>query len=148
MKKAFRAVIEDAGSGGAFVTIPFDVERIFGKQRVKVKATIDGEPYRGSLVRIGGRRHILGILKAIRGKIGKTIGNMVDITLLEDLEPREAAVPEDLQKALHAASGSYSLFQKLSYSHRKEYINWIDEAKRSETRKKRIAETIRRMGEK
>jgi hypothetical protein len=124
------------------------VEKTFGKKRVKVTASIDGIPYRGSLVRMGGDRHILGILKAIRGKAGKTIGDMVEITLREDLEPREAAVPEDLQKALRAASGSYGLFQKLSYSHRKEYINWIDEAKRSETRKKRIAETVRRLDEK
>jgi len=47
----FRAVIEDAGSGGAFVTIPFDVEQTFGQKRVKVLATIAGVPYRGSLLR-------------------------------------------------------------------------------------------------
>ena len=52
-KRAFRAVMKDAGDGGAFVTVPFDVEATFGKKRVKVKATIEGEPYRGSLVRMG-----------------------------------------------------------------------------------------------
>lgn len=50
-KHSFRAVIEQADGGGAYVSIPFDVEKTFGKKRVPVKATIDGEPYRGSLVR-------------------------------------------------------------------------------------------------
>ncbi len=148
MKKIFRAVIEDAGTGGAFVTVPFDVERVFGTKRIKVKATIDGEPYRGSLVRMGGERHILGILKAIRDTIGKTIGDEIEITVEEDVEPREVAVPEDLRKALKAHAGSERLFQNLSYSHQKEYVQWIDEAKREETRKKRISETIRRLGKK
>ncbi len=51
---AFRAVIEDAGTGGAFITIRFDVEEAFGKKRTKVKAWIDGELYRGSLARLAG----------------------------------------------------------------------------------------------
>lgn len=65
----FTAVIEDAGHGGAFVTIPFDVEQAFGRKRVKVDATFDGEPYRGSLVRMGGECHVLGMLKEIRDRI-------------------------------------------------------------------------------
>ena len=48
------AVIEDAGTGGAYVTIPFDVEKTFGKKRVKVKALLGGEPYQGSLARMEG----------------------------------------------------------------------------------------------
>jgi hypothetical protein len=56
----FRAAIEDAGGGGAFVSVPFDVEQAFGKKRVKVKATINGVPYRGSRMRMGGSCHILG----------------------------------------------------------------------------------------
>src|SRR5512138_175692 len=92
----FRAVIENAGSGGAFVTVPFDVEAAFGKKRVRVNATIGGEPYRGSLVRMGTTCHILGIRKEIRKKIGKTCGEEVEITLREDVEVREVTVPPDL----------------------------------------------------
>ena len=76
-KIKFRAVIEDAGKGGAYITAPFDVEQVFGKKRVKVKALIGGEEYRGSLVRMGGECHILGVSKAIREKIGKTIFNVL-----------------------------------------------------------------------
>jgi hypothetical protein len=69
----FTAVIEDAGHGGAFVTIPFDVEQVFGKKRVKVAATFDGEPYRGSLVRMGSECHVLGMLKEIRDRIERAV---------------------------------------------------------------------------
>jgi len=92
-KQKFRAVIENAGNGGAFVTIPFDVEQVFGKKRVKVKATIEGEPYRGSLVRMGGACHVLGVRKEIREKIGRTFGDEIDIEVEEDTEPREITVP-------------------------------------------------------
>ena len=52
-KHSFNAVIQNAGGGGAFVEVPFDVEKAFGSKRPKVKATIDGIPYRGTLVRMG-----------------------------------------------------------------------------------------------
>ncbi len=78
---AFRAVIEEGRGGGAFVTVPFDVEAAFGKKRVSVRATIDDRPYRGSLVRMGGPDHILGVLKEIRAKIGKRVGDEVYVVL-------------------------------------------------------------------
>jgi len=75
-KYIFRAVIEDAGGGGAYVNIPFDVEKTFGKKRVKVIASIEGEPYRGTLVRMGEPQHMLPVLKEIREKIGKSFGGL------------------------------------------------------------------------
>jgi hypothetical protein len=72
-KRKFRAIIEDAGSGGAFVTVPFDGKQVFGKKRVKVKATMETEVYRGSLVRMGGACHVLGIRKDIREKLGSRL---------------------------------------------------------------------------
>ncbi len=68
---SFSAPIEQAHGGGAYVTVPFDVETVFGKKRVPVQATIDGQPYRGLLVRMGGPCHVLGVLKEIRERIGK-----------------------------------------------------------------------------
>ena len=53
LMKTFTALIDDAGGGGAYVLIPFDVEKTFDKKRVKVRADIEGETYRGSLVRMG-----------------------------------------------------------------------------------------------
>ena len=138
----FRAVIENAGSGGAYVTIPFDVEEAFGKKRVKVKATIDGEPYRGSLVRMGTPDHMLLVLKDIREKIGKTFGDEISVELEEDLEPRKVEIPPDLQQALDANPNEEAYFNGLAYSHRKEYVWWINEAKRDQTRQERIRRTI------
>lgn len=68
---------------GAYVEIPFDVKATFGKGRVPVHATFDGEPYDGSLVRMGTPCHILGIRKDIRAKIGKQPGDMVLVTIVE-----------------------------------------------------------------
>ena len=73
-KQTFTAVIQNAGGGGAFVEVPFDVEQAFGSKKPKVMATIEGVPYRGTLVRMGTECHVLIILKGIREQIGKTFG--------------------------------------------------------------------------
>ncbi len=141
-KYQFYAVIEDAGGGGAYVTIPFDVEEVFGKKRVKIKAVIEGEPYRGTLVRMGGPQHMLPVLKEIRQKIGKSFGDSVAVELEEDLEIRQVEVPQDLLEELEKNPSAHGFFERLSYTHQKEYVNWIAEAKRDETRQKRIHQTI------
>jgi hypothetical protein len=104
-KMKFRAVIEDAGGGGAYVSIPFDVEQIFGNKRPKVKATIEGVPYRGTLVRMGGPYHMLPVLKEIREKIGKSFGDEIEIEVEEDTEPRrvetrQARIARTVEKLL------------------------------------------------
>ena len=138
----FRAVIQNEGSGGAFVEIPFDVEQAFGKKRVKIKATIDGQPYRGTLVRMGGSAHILIVLKEIREKIGKTFGDEIEIVLEEDTEPRAVVLPEDVSRALENDPAAAAFFQKLSYTHQRQYLQWIEEAKREQTRQERIGRMI------
>ncbi len=138
----FRAVIEEAGNGGAYVTIPFDVEQAFGKKRVKVLAIIEGVPYRGSLVRMGTEHHLLPVLKAIRQQTGKAIGDEIEVTVEEDTLPRQVAVPADLAQALESDASGKDFFQRLSYTHQKEYVAWVEEAKRSETRQARIIKTI------
>jgi hypothetical protein len=141
-KHTFRAIIENAGGGGAFVRIPFDVEQAFGKKRVPVRSTIDGEPYRGTLMRMGEPYHILGILKEIRQKIGKDFGDEVEVTLNEDAEPRVVEVPADFQQALKQTPDAKAAFEKMSYTHQREYVRAIQDAKREETRHSRIAKSI------
>ena len=141
-RHVFSAPIEEAGSGGAFVSVPFDVEQAFGKKRVPVIATIDGVEYRGSLVRMGGSCHVLGILKSIRESIGKQAGDVVEIVLEEDDTPRVVEVPIDFQQALELSPAALRQFDELSFSHRREYVNWISDAKRSETRQRRIAQAV------
>jgi hypothetical protein len=141
-KRLFHAVIESGGGGGAFVIIPFDVEKEFGQKRVKIKATIDGEPYRGTLVRMGSPHHMLIVLKEIREKIGKTVGDEISIELEEDLDLRHVEIPADLQKALQSEPDAQAFFNRLSFTHQREYVRWITEAKREQTRQARIQRTI------
>ena len=141
-KHNFQAVIEDPGGGGAYVRVPFDVEEAFGKKRVKIKATIAGEPYRGMLVRMGAPYHILIVVKAIREKIGKTFGDVVEVMIEEDLEPRVVEIPKDLMAALSKETQAKTFYEKLSYTHQREYVNWINETKRDQTRQRRIARMI------
>jgi len=142
MKHTFRAIIEDAGGGGAFISVPFDAEQAFGKKRIKVNATIEGEPYRGLLVRMGSACHVLGIRKDIREKIGKLIGDEIEIVLEEDKAPRVIVLPDDLQQALIDHPEAQAALQRLSYTHQKEYVQWITEAKRKETRQTRINQMV------
>jgi Domain of unknown function (DUF1905)/Bacteriocin-protection, YdeI or OmpD-Associated len=136
-------VIESAGGGGAFVTVPFDVERAYGKKRVKVTVTIDGEPYRGSMVRMGGPRHMVPVLKHIRHAIGKGPGDRVSIAVREDLEPRTISVPRDLATKLGGQTKARLFFKGLSFTNQREYVRWIEAAKREETRARRILRTLR-----
>ena len=81
--------VSEIGKGGAYVIFPYDVRAEFGKGRVKVHATFDGEPYDGSVVNMGVKNadgsvcYILGILKDIRTKIGKQQGDTVRVTVRE-----------------------------------------------------------------
>ncbi len=86
-KFQFQASIHEGKGGGAFVPVPFDIKKEFGKGRLKVNATFDGEPYTGSIVNMGFKNtdgtvcYILGILKDIRKKINKDIGDVVDVKI-------------------------------------------------------------------
>ncbi|HEX6270807.1 MAG TPA: YdeI/OmpD-associated family protein [Anaerolineales bacterium] len=142
IKQTFTATIQNAGGGGAFVEVPFDVEAAFGSKRLKIKAMIEGVPYRGVLARMGGEHHILIILKEIREKIGKTFGDEVTVTVEPDTEPRVIEVPTELKQAFKTEKEAKAFFDKLSYTHQREYVMWINEAKREETRQKRIVKTI------
>jgi bifunctional DNA-binding transcriptional regulator/antitoxin component of YhaV-PrlF toxin-antitoxin module len=138
----FQAIIVDAGGGGAFVRIPFDVEEAFGKKRVPVNTSIDNVPYRGTLVRMGEPNHILIILKEIRHAIGKNPGDTVEISLREDTEPRVVEIPPDLRQALDQEPLVRDAFDKLSYTHQREHVRAILDARREETRQNRIAKTV------
>jgi len=137
----FSAPIERSGSG-AYVTVPFDAEAAFGKKRVPIRATIDGVPYVGSLVRMGGGSHVLGVLKEIRVALDKDQGDVVDVVLEEDTAPRVVDMPGDLAAALESAPEAARFFDELAYSHQREYVRWILDAKRDETRAARVARTL------
>ena len=141
-KQTFTAPIQNAGGGGAYVEVPFDVEEAFGSKRPRVKALIEGIPYRTTLMRMGSECHMLGVLKEIREKIGKSFGDEITVTIEPDTEPRVIEIPKDLMKELKKDKDAKTFFDKLSYTHQKEYVRWVEEAKKEETRQNRIIKTI------
>jgi hypothetical protein len=139
MKKyKFSAKIQLGDGGGAYIVFPFDVQKEFGtKGKVPVKSTFDGVPYAGSLVKYGHPQHMLGVLKAIREQIGKGVGDTIEVEVWKDEEDRTIQIPAEFEKLLRKES-LLAAFEKLSYSHRKEYCRWITEAKKPETRLRRL----------
>ena len=122
------------------ITIPFDVEKVFGAKRIPVKAGVNGAVYRGSIVRMGGK-YTLGIPKAFRDEAGIAAGDNIVVTLELDDTPRTVETPDDLAKAIKKARLSV-VWDKLSYTHRKEHVRAVEEAKRPETRIKRIEKAV------
>ena len=141
MKKTFTAKLQAGGRGGTAITIPFDVEQTFGSSRVKIKATFDGEPYRGSIVKVGGR-HVLGVTKAIRESIGKDVGDSIRVTVEKDGAERSVNVPRDLANTLMKNPRAKKQFDAMAFTYRKEFARWIDTAKKQDTRDRRLAKAI------
>ncbi len=142
----FEARIVEGRGGGAFVTVPFSVPEVFGTRgQVRVKGTIDGHPFKSSVAPMGGGTHLLGLHKATRETIGKAIGDPVRIVLEADIEERTVTVPDDFRRALAKAPRARETFEKFAYTHRKDYVQWIESAKKPETRQRRIDEAVTRI---
>lgn len=143
MKKyKFKAMIQAGIGGGAAVIFPYNVEKEFGvKGMVPVKASFNGVPYTGSLVKCGAADHMLGVLKAIREQTGTKPGDTIDVVIWKDEGARTVEVPAEFAR-LMKKEGLLASFEKLSYTHRKEYCRWISEAKKEETRLNRLGKAI------
>jgi bifunctional DNA-binding transcriptional regulator/antitoxin component of YhaV-PrlF toxin-antitoxin module len=140
-KQTIEVVLEKHPSMEATgITIPFDVERVFGAKRVAVRATVNGAVYRGSIVRMGGK-YMLGIPKIFRKEAGIAPGDTIKVMIEADDKPKTVNLPKDLAAAIKTA-GLSSAWEKLSYTHKKEHARAIEEAKRPETRTKRIEKAI------
>ena len=140
----FRAPVRSSGRGGGGHLIdvpPQVVEALGGKGRIAVTATFDGVPYRGSIVRMGDGA-VLGVLKAIMAEAGVSVGDTLTVVVRNDDAPREVEVPDDLAEALARNDEVRAVFDGISFSHRREYVNSITEAKRAETRARRVERTI------
>ena len=141
----FEARLELVDRGGAVVTIPPEVhDELGGSGRIPVTASFDGIRYQGSIVRMGGRP-ILGVLKTIREQLGVGDGDLIMVAVERDDAERTVELPADLEAAFADHHDAKSAFGKLAYSHQREYVQWIEEAKRADTRQRRIARTIERL---
>jgi hypothetical protein len=112
-----------------------------GAKRFPVVATVNGYTWRTTVTRMRGE-FLLGLSRAVRQQAGVEPGDTVEVELALDTAPREVEVPVALADALAEDSEAGAAFARLAYTHRKEYARWIDEAKRDETRQRRVAKAL------
>jgi hypothetical protein len=142
--KRFRAVLEkDADSSATAIAIPFDVQKAFGSRaRVPVRGTLNGFAFRSSVFPMGGGCHWLVVNRDMREGAKIKAGETISVMIERDDEPRIITPPQDFARALKANKAALAAWDKLSYTHRKEYARAIEEAKKPETRTRRIERAI------
>lgn len=142
--KHFRAKLETDDGSSAFVRIPFDVKAVFGKARPPVRATLNGYEFQSTLTPYGGM-HYLGVNQKVRAAAGVNIGDRVEVGIEADETPRVIKPPADLARALKTSPAAQARWKQLSYTHQREYVEAIEEAKKPETRARRITKTIEQL---
>lgn len=132
----------NVANSSAWIAFPYDLKETFGVGNlVPFAATFDGRvSYRGSFAKMGGDQAMILLRKDVRAKLGKGPGDTVSVLVELDEQPRTVEVAADIRAALEAA-GLWERFGGLAYSHRKEFVAWVEQAKRPETRARRIAGT-------
>jgi bifunctional DNA-binding transcriptional regulator/antitoxin component of YhaV-PrlF toxin-antitoxin module len=135
----FTATLEASDRGGGrWLVVPFDAREVFGQARPPVRGTVNGTPVRGRLAVYGGTTY-LGLRREIREAAGIDVGDDVEVVLELDDAPREVEVPAELEAALDADAQLRAAFDALAFTHRREYAEWVGEAKRQPTRDARAA---------
>lgn len=145
--KRFRTVLEQQeGSTATAIWLPFDAEQAFGKRgRVPVRGTINGTAFRSSVFRMRNEPYFMVVNRQLREQGGLKAGETVSVVMERDDEPRLIEPPEDLARALGSEKAAQSAWEKLSYTHKREHVKAIEEAKRPETRARRIAKAIEQL---
>jgi hypothetical protein len=142
---SFTAELQKRGPAAAVVLDDPQVERVGeGAKRFPVVATVNGYTWRTTITRMGGE-FLLGLSKAVREAAGAEAGDTVSVALELDAAPREVEVPDALSSALSADPQAKAAFDALSFTHRKEYARAVAEAKRAETRDRRVAQTLEKL---
>jgi len=142
-KIKFKVKLDGAKSGeGAALSAPFDVEETFGtKARVPVRGTINGFPFRSSLMPMGGC-HRMVVNKQMRDAAGVKAGDIVTVVLERDDAARTVDTPPLLKKELAKSKTAQENWEKLSFTHRKEMARSITEVKQEDTRQRRLAKVM------
>jgi Domain of unknown function (DUF1905)/Bacteriocin-protection, YdeI or OmpD-Associated len=137
-------LVRPEGTGTwTFLVVPLETSEEFGtKSQVRVKGTVDGHPFRSTLLPTGDGGHFLVVKSDIRRAIAKEAGEKVQVAMERDSEPRSVSAPSDLLRAIGADAKAKAAFKRMAYSHRKAYVDWIEQAKRPETRESRIRKAV------
>ena len=144
--KRFTVELERVQKTATLFRIPFDFEEAFGRKRPPVRVTIRGHTWRttpGVYDGVG----LVVVNRSVKAATGVDAGDRVRVEMELDTEPRTVRVPADLRAALASDAAVEAAFAALSFTHRREYVEWVEEAKREETRSRRIAATVERVRE-
>ena len=147
--KRFRVLLEKyENTEATAITIPFDVKEAFGtRARVPVRGTVNGFPFRSSVFPKGDGRHYMVVNKETRAGAKVKGGETVSVVMERDDEPRTVEPPAELARALKGNKEARAAWEKLSYTHRKEYARSVEEARRPEARRRRVEKAVFELAE-
>ncbi len=142
--KRFTVELERVGKTATMFRVPFDLKEAFGRARPPVRITIRGHTWRTTPGVYDGVGHVV-VNRTVKAATGVDAPDRVQVTMELDTEPRTVAVPADLRAALAEVPEAKAAFAGMSFTHRREYVEWVEDAKRPETRARRIATTVERV---
>lgn len=138
----FRTTVELGGKTATGFEVPADVVEALGQgRRPAVRVTLGGHTYRSTIAVMGGR-FLIPLSAENRTAAGLSAGDDVEVVLEPDTAEREVIVPDDLATALAEDTPAREFFDRLAYTHRKEWVRWIEDAKKPETRAGRVQATL------
>ncbi len=141
MALQIHTLLEPVGPATAIELTDAQVAELGGGKRAPVQVTIGDRCARLRLAVMGGQ-NLIGLSKAARAELGVAIGDAVTASIELDTAERGIEVPDDLATALEADPQVRAAFDALPYTRRKEHVRAVTEAKRPETRARRIAATV------
>ena len=147
--REFDAVLfkDETPGSSAFIEVPFSVYEVYGVRGIfRVKGTADGVEYSAAYAPYSGK-HWMVVRKDLMDILKKGPGDSVHFALEPDTAPRVITAPDDFAAALAENDIAQAAWDKLAYSHKKEYVSWIDEAKKRETRDRRIEKAVEMIAE-
>ncbi len=139
--KRFTVTLERVGKTATMFRVPFDLEDAFGQRRPPVLVTVRGHTWRTTPGVYDGVGHIV-VNRSVKAATGVDAPERVQVTMALDTKPRTVQVPRDLADALADDAAAKAAFGALSFTHKREYVEWVEEAKRPETRARRIAGAV------
>jgi len=138
----FHTTVERGGKTATGLQVPDDVVAALASgKRPPVQVTLGGHTYRTTVASMGGR-FLVPLSAENRAAAGVAAGDEITVEIELDVAPREVVVPEDLADALDQDEAARGFFDALAYSHRKEWVRWVEDAKKAETRSTRISKAV------
>jgi hypothetical protein len=143
----FQTTLQRFGPNNTGSEVPDEVVEALGRgRRPKVVVTVNGYTYRSTVAPMGGK-NLIPFASEHRAASGIAGGDAIDVEIVADDAPREVVLPDDLAGALAAAPEATAFFDGLSYTNRRAYVLWIEDAKKPETRAARVAKAVEMLAE-